>query len=158
MNQGYLLSKFNCNYHFYWSTCAKPVKWTIMYLCVRSIEFMSFYEFEIWFWNCSDSVVIFVFNFIVIYKHILLYVPLCDKNLSVTCGRYVTSPGTPVASTNKSEQSYTCSCWLLVIIIYHIHEIRLIRANVGHGSLGVACVVTWTDTVLKKLLILIKYW
>jgi hypothetical protein len=52
----------------------------------------------------------------------------------------------------------------------HIKNKLVERAKVGHGSLWVACVVTWlvllvigrlyreTDTVLKKLLILIKYW
>jgi hypothetical protein len=27
-----------------------------MYLCVRGIDFVSFYDSDIWFWNCSDSV------------------------------------------------------------------------------------------------------
>jgi hypothetical protein len=37
-----------------------------MYMCVRStcIDFASFYDFSIGFWNCSDGVVIFVFHFI----------------------------------------------------------------------------------------------
>ena len=26
-----------------------------MSLCVRGIEFASFYDFDIWFWNCSNS-------------------------------------------------------------------------------------------------------
>jgi len=29
------------------------------YLCVRGIDFASFYDFSIGFWNCSDSVVFF---------------------------------------------------------------------------------------------------
>ena len=38
-----------------------------MYLCVRDIEFASFYDFSIGFWNCSDSVIGFcVFRFIII--------------------------------------------------------------------------------------------
>ena len=56
------------------------------------------------------------------------------------------------------------------LIKQHIKNKLVERAKVGHGSLWVACVVTWlvslligrlyreTDTVLKKLLILIKYW
>ena len=32
-----------------------------MYLCVWGIDFASFYDFDIWFWNCFDSVVSFLF-------------------------------------------------------------------------------------------------
>ena len=32
-----------------------------MYLCVRGIDSASFYDFDILFWNCSDSVEFFVF-------------------------------------------------------------------------------------------------
>ena len=28
-----------------------------MHLCIRGIDFASFYDFDIWFWNCSDSVI-----------------------------------------------------------------------------------------------------
>jgi len=37
-----------------------------MYMCVRVIDFASFYDFSITFWNCSDSVV-FVASFILWY-------------------------------------------------------------------------------------------
>jgi len=43
----------------------KPGKWVIMYLGVKGIDFASFYDFSIWYWNCSYSVVIFVLHFIV---------------------------------------------------------------------------------------------
>ena len=33
-----------------------------MHLCVRDIHYASFYDFDIWFRNCSDSVVFFVFH------------------------------------------------------------------------------------------------
>jgi len=33
-----------------------------MYMCVRCINFASFYDFSVEFWNCSDSVVYFVFH------------------------------------------------------------------------------------------------
>jgi len=32
--------------------------------CVRRINFASFYDFSIGFWNCSDFVVFFIFRFI----------------------------------------------------------------------------------------------
>ena len=33
-----------------------------MYVCVRGINFASYYDFDIWLWNCSHS---FVFHFII---------------------------------------------------------------------------------------------
>ena len=51
---------------FYWSACTKPGKWVVMYLCVRGIDFASFYDFDIWFWNCSNSGIFS--HFIVIMK------------------------------------------------------------------------------------------
>jgi hypothetical protein len=46
---------------FYWSACTKPGKWAVSYLCVKGMNFTSFYDFSIVFWNCSDSVVYFAF-------------------------------------------------------------------------------------------------
>jgi hypothetical protein len=43
----------------------KTGQWAVMYLCVRSIDFASFYDFDIWYWNCSDSVVFL--HFILLY-------------------------------------------------------------------------------------------
>ena len=31
-----------------------------MYLCVKDIDFISFYDFDIWFWNCYHCVLIIV--------------------------------------------------------------------------------------------------
>ena len=42
---------------FYWSACSKTEKWAVMILCVMSIDFSPFNNFDILFWNCSDSVV-----------------------------------------------------------------------------------------------------
>ena len=39
-----------------------------MYLCVRGTSFVSFYKFCIEFWTCSDSVVFFVFHFILLLQ------------------------------------------------------------------------------------------
>ena len=38
---------------FYWNVYTKPEKWEVMYLCVRVINFASFFDFDIWFWNCG---------------------------------------------------------------------------------------------------------
>ena len=35
-----------------------------MFMRVNGIDFASFYDFDIVFWNCSDSVVFFAFHFI----------------------------------------------------------------------------------------------
>jgi hypothetical protein len=35
-----------------------------MYMSVKGIDFATFYDFDIVFWNCSDNVVFFVFHFI----------------------------------------------------------------------------------------------
>jgi hypothetical protein len=33
-----------------------PGKWGVMYLCVKGVDSIaSFYDFDIWFWNFSDS-------------------------------------------------------------------------------------------------------
>jgi hypothetical protein len=39
---------------FYWSACTKPWMRTIMYLCDRGFDIVSFYDFSIRFWNCSS--------------------------------------------------------------------------------------------------------
>jgi len=44
---------------FYWNAYFKPEKWWVMYMC-SSINFVYFFLF----WNCSNSVVFFVFSFI----------------------------------------------------------------------------------------------
>ena len=49
---------------FYWSTCTKPGK------CVKGIDFASFYDFDIGFWNCSNSMVFLVFHSIQ-YKYLM---------------------------------------------------------------------------------------
>ena len=42
-----------------------------MYFCVSGIDFASFYDFDILFWNCSDSVVfLFLLFFIILGKYI----------------------------------------------------------------------------------------
>ena len=44
--------------------CIKPGQWAIIYLCAMGIDFVSFYDFDIWFWNYSDSVVFLSYHFI----------------------------------------------------------------------------------------------
>ena len=48
-----------------WSAYTKPGKWAAMYLCVRGIDFTSFYDFDIWFSNCLSVVFLFCFSFYV---------------------------------------------------------------------------------------------
>ena len=35
----------------------KTYKTLLFYLCVKGIDFASFYDFDIWYWNCSDSLI-----------------------------------------------------------------------------------------------------
>jgi len=50
-------------FHFYGNACTKPGKWAVMSLCVRGIDFGSFFDFSIGVWKCSDRVIFFVFHF-----------------------------------------------------------------------------------------------
>ena len=52
--------------------CNKPKQWTVMYLCARGIDFTSFYDLFILFWNCYDSVVLLL----------LFWILLSDTNMS----------------------------------------------------------------------------
>ena len=56
---------------FYCSACTKPVKWVVMYLGVTGIDFASFYDFSIVFWNCSD-IVVFYFVFLILLWPLIL--------------------------------------------------------------------------------------
>jgi len=43
-----------------------------MYLCVKGIDFVSSYDFDIWIWNCSVSVVFVIFQ-LIIYRPYIHY-------------------------------------------------------------------------------------
>ena len=58
----------------YRSACTMPGKWAVMCLSVRGIKFASFCDFDIWFWNCSDSVVFFIFQFFTQYLFSFQYI------------------------------------------------------------------------------------
>jgi hypothetical protein len=54
--------------------CTKPGKWPVLYLCVGCIGSVSFYHFDIWFWNGFDSMLFFVFFMVlqnIIYSSII---------------------------------------------------------------------------------------
>ena len=44
-----------------------------MDLCVRGLDFASFYDLDISFWNCSDSVVLFLLFTLFIILNLVLY-------------------------------------------------------------------------------------
>ena len=52
-----------------------------MYLCDRGIYFASFYDFDIGFWNCSDSVDFFAFSILLFMQGFLKFI-MRDKNLT----------------------------------------------------------------------------
>jgi hypothetical protein len=51
----------------------KPGKWSVMYLFAKSIDCISFCDFDVWFWNCSYSLICFFFFlfFFISFHHIL---------------------------------------------------------------------------------------
>ena len=51
---------------FYWSTCTKPEKWTVMSLYVRGNDVSSFWDFDLIFefLNFSECYFVFVFHYI----------------------------------------------------------------------------------------------
>ena len=62
----YYLSSVEVSGHVEGSERSCGRKWAIMWEEVTGvcIDFPSFYDFDILFWNCSDSVVFFIFHFI----------------------------------------------------------------------------------------------
>ena len=66
---------------FYWSacTCTMQGKWAVMYLYVREINIVSFYNFSIGHCNCFDSVVYFIL--------FILYISVPDEGYfrNVSC-------------------------------------------------------------------------
>ena len=63
------------------------------YICVSGVSLLTFYTFDVWFRNCSDSVVS-IFN--------VLDTALCDKVCQWLAAGGWFSPGNPVASTNTN--------------------------------------------------------
>ena len=57
----------------------------LIYLCIRGIDFASFYDFDIWFWNCFDIVSFSGFHFTESQKMIFVS---CQKNVLVHTGLY----------------------------------------------------------------------
>jgi hypothetical protein len=58
-----------------------------LFMCVKSIDFAPFYDFSIVFWNCSDSVVFFIFHFIRIFFKLNCdyHTYLGEENCDITC-------------------------------------------------------------------------
>ena len=62
----------------------------VMYLCVRSINFVAFYAFSAAFWNCSDSVVFWNCSDSVVFLF-FYYIPslsnfqICGEVLLIFC-------------------------------------------------------------------------
>jgi hypothetical protein len=54
------------------TACIKTGKSAIIYVFGRDIDFGSFFEFDIWYLNCSDSVVFFIFHFILLFRRLFV--------------------------------------------------------------------------------------
>ena len=52
---------------FIGSACTKQGKWAVIYLCIRGIDFASFYDLSIRFWNCYYNVIYFSHFIRIIY-------------------------------------------------------------------------------------------
>ena len=58
------------NYHMITTAPTKPGEWALMYMCVTDIyfAFVSMIYLSVRLWNCSDSLVLIVFHFIVMFR------------------------------------------------------------------------------------------
>ena len=63
---------------YYWSVCPKQGKWSVVYLCVRGIDFVSFYDFDIWFRNGCDSVV-----YLLSSRYLSIYIDILFKSICI---------------------------------------------------------------------------
>ena len=57
--QMYLFNYVDPIKNVYPHTLPKPGKWAVVYLWDMYVDLASFYNFDIWFWSCSDRVVFF---------------------------------------------------------------------------------------------------
>ena len=59
-----------------WSTCAKPWKWAVMYMCVSGIDFSSFYEFLLDFGTVPTAwyFLFFMLLLLVAYWHYIIII------------------------------------------------------------------------------------
>ena len=62
-----------------------------MYLCVSSVDFVYFYDFEVWFWKCSE--VWYFFGGVFVLGFYLFYfsfysVPMCFQRAMTGEGAY----------------------------------------------------------------------
>jgi hypothetical protein len=48
-------------FSFFLLKCLYQAKRAVIYLYVMGIDFAPFFDFSIWFWNCSDSTLLLVF-------------------------------------------------------------------------------------------------
>jgi len=75
-----------CNpatFHCHWSASTKQGKWAVMYMCVKGINFSSFYNLSIGFWNCSDNVVFFSSSFYPYIRYIFILLQLVASEKKV---------------------------------------------------------------------------
>ena len=55
----HIAHKFN-SITFHCIACTKPAKWVVMYLCIRGIDFASFYDIGIRFWSVLWYLLFFI--------------------------------------------------------------------------------------------------
>jgi F0F1-type ATP synthase assembly protein I len=105
---------------FYWSVCTKPGQKVSMYLCVSGIDFVSFYDFDIWFRKCSVSVVFLCFYLFTVYWYNWCYNSLLGEN-DATLTRCITMCNIYHFQV-KQIAIYSSFWWIkLNFIFIHLH-------------------------------------
>ena len=113
-----------------------------MYLCVRGVNLPSFYYFDICYWNCSDSVVYFVFHFIQSKSRDRSHEPfvLSKRQQSSTCMSLIITSDLH-HSTNQVKPSYFNVILMLLksisinIICFKSNKSRIkIITNIGYSN------------------------
>ena len=90
----------------------KPRKWAVIYLSVNGIDFASFFDFDIWFWNCSNYYVFF-----------LLFLILLEVSVIIICP---TSNGLhPTDSTSVSSAFTTLAAIVLSMFMLSFFPVRV---------------------------------
>ena len=97
----------------YWSARTEPGKWVVMYLYIRGIDFDFFYDFDIWFWNCSDSVLFCCCSFYYVWKWRSTMIPPLSTKRTITSHLHslktrkttMTEVGNPCAGLRQTQKS-----------------------------------------------------
>jgi hypothetical protein len=112
---------------FHWSACIMPGKWAVVYLCVRGIDYASFYDLSV-IWNFSDmfEIVLFVivcfFN-VLHFKKFTVFFNLTYNNVYIFF-LWIILTWFPWKSVAAKKISYWIRGWLWLIWNHHFYCLR----------------------------------